>query len=518
MKQLAIIFFILFPTTNLIGQYRLDVGVGYDLPKFRNFEAIGYYTFSNLKANGIQLNLGLERNFNQYYSHTFGIGFVGRVFQNTSIDADPSYSIPITYETKNNISSFRLYYLSKFYIDKKIGLSINIGAAYERQQFRKSENGSSKTFESNTTVFSGNDFIGTLGLTYEYPISKNINLYTQATASRSLVMWGYSQFNPISGNFRGLLDYRINIGMTYNLQDKMLTPNARMNRDKSDLYKTIYLRNIELRTFAILESRNIKHLDDDYSNYVYNEYSTFNSKLNKNKFYGFGVGASFSKNRFYAVLDVKWQHYNYDVESFKYTTYSYGHGPSQGYIENYKNEKDVLKFKTDRIGFIGGIGVKIFRPTSKINVIPLVKIAYGHSIHQSIESNYYFIHSKYEWHDSPIPTSKSEWDSTYYPSRFSINSKNFDFLIGSMFTVSITQRIRLNLEVLCSLSKSPIIQINNPNYIEKLSIYSTIGLSYNFSLKDKPKPMSTLKFQAEKELNKANRKQSRQQKHESKKT
>lgn len=518
MKHLAIIFLILLPTTNLIGQYRLDVGVAYDYPKFRDFESIGYYTFSNLKANGIQLNLGLERNFNQFYSHSFGIGFVDRVFQNTTTDYDPSYSSPIAYETKNNICSFRLYYLSKFYIDKKIGLSINIGAAYERQQFRKLVNGSTKIFESNNSIFLGSDFIGTLGLTYEYPITKNVNLYTQATASRSLIVMDYSKYNPISGYFRGLLDYRLNVGMTYNLQDKMITPKARRNRDKSDLYKSTYLRNIELRTFAILESRNIKHLDDDYSNYVYNEYSTFKTKLNNNKFYGFGVGASFSKNRFYAVLDVKLEHYNYDVESFKYTSYSYGHGPPQGYIESYKNENDILKFKTDRIGFIGGIGVKIFRPTSKINVIPVVKIAYGHSIHQSIESNYYSIHSKYEWHDSPFPSSKSEWDSTYYPSRFSINSKTIDFLIGSMFTVSITKRFRLNLEVLYSLSKSPIIQINNPNYIEKLSIYSTIGLSYNFPLKDKPKPTSTLKFQAEKELNKANRKQSRLQKQTTKKT
>lgn len=258
---------------------------------------------------------------------------------------------------------------------------------------------------------------------------------------------------------------------------------------KTDPIKTTFFRNIDLKFFYLLNIRRIlepESLADDVSDggYSYNTYST-----NQDKYFsiGVGIGFAYSKNRFYTTLDGSWETYSKDFYSIYRETDYHPHLP-WGTIDDYYQEADYLSASFQRIRIAAGIGVKIFHPKSKINIIPSIKLVQGFIINQQIEKNYLVTSSVYNWDGNPNPNTNYAWDSTSYPSRFSINKFAMDFLIGSTFTAQIMKRVQLNCDLFYGLGSGPIISNSKNPFFDKLRFSGSLGLGYRFSLKDKAKP------------------------------
>lgn len=481
----SLTFLLLLLSLTLSAQYRLDVGLGYDYPNFKIEDNYPDHNFENIKVYGLQGHLGLHRTFSSFYSHSYGIAYLNQWAKYKTIYTSND-TITTTSDSKLSFGRFQLYYLAKLYPFKDLGIAFNAGIAYERQQFVGIEMSGEKSFESIQTFYLP-EIVGTIGLSYDKRISKKVSLYTQFTVSKLIFSLGHSYFDPLSGDNYGTADYRLKLGMLYDLKLEPVSPKKRLEKLKTDPIKTTYFRNFDLKVFYSYSSR--KFIEPEsipigpICGYCTESYTINDDKVNS---HGVGVGLSFSQNRLYASLDVSWENYSGDFKSNYVVSEYHPHLP-WGTIQDYYKETDVLSTSFQRIRVATGVGVKILHPNSKVNIIPSIKIVQGYIVNQKIDQNYMVKSSVYNWEGNPNPSSNYAWDSISYPSRFIINKFGMDLLVGSTFTAQILNRVQVNCDLFYALGSGAIVSNRKNPFSDKLRYFCSFGIGYKIPLKDKPK-------------------------------
>lgn len=262
---------------------------------------------------------------------------------------------------------------------------------------------------------------------------------------------------------------------------------------EADITETTFLRDLEFQPFftfgykkKVASGEGVSS-DGEGCGYCSESTNYFPSEI---KMYnGAGLNINYSKNRLYLIFTAAYEKYKGDVSRTFRRSFYHPHLPF-GTITDYYEENDYQSFVNQRLLFGFGIGGKLFHPESWYNIIPRIKLSSSFIHRLTTEKNYYTKHRVYYWDQNPEPSDNYEWDSTFYPSRITVNSEVFDLSVGFVFTARPIKNLVINIDLSYSLINGGIVNI--PSSLT-MRFKNSIGVGYILPLADKPKPPAVVR-------------------------
>lgn len=487
MKRLLTLL-ITFHCLVTFGQYKLDVGIGYNHPAFdlvANNNYYGVYNYSKGQFSGIQGHIALQRQFSYLFSHSIGIGYMNLWTNNETVHYFPySPENVITYKESHSYGFYQLFYMASLYPFRKPGLVLHSGLTIDRLQYEKKEIDDERSFMSNYHL-GGENLALMLGAGYELNVSDRYSIYLRRVISKSLIHWyHYAEFDPYFGYIGGNFNYRFKLGMLYDLKDDVKTPKEIKEYKKTDPMNSTLFRSLELNAFYVNGSRSfVTNGDLKGSSGGYSEYRESYSPKNMLSYNGAGIGANLNINQSYNLIEFAWEHYNTNAY-YNYTVNKFD--PHDGSYTNYTTYEDFRSFSDDRIRISIGTGIQIRRFSKRFNIIPVVKLSNSISVNLKDKSNYNHRHHYY--YSVYSPSGAVEWDSTSYPSRIKVNQSDMNLMLGCILKLELFSDFMLKADLGYRLLSSQIVDLPTGTIIDRQRFRNSIGISYKIPLKEKSKP------------------------------
>lgn len=494
MKQVltSLLFFF---TLNLSAQYKLEIGFGYNYPRLDFIEGYSEYRFEQAKFFGYYGNLGFTREIDSLFSHSFGVGFVNRNVQNTSV-FNPEINLNNDTSIINSHYVFgntQLYYLFKIHPYKKIRLSFDIGLSFERQLYRLDRTNDLAELSWNRSM-DFTDLLGNFGLSYSFKLSEKVELYTQASISKSVIQFGYSAYNPVKGTIYAPLDFRLKLGATLNIfkEDFLLKKRLKKNREvERNRNKKIVRQYVSMKAGYIFKQR---ELGSDFNNNSINEsvflsYPSYwmNVETYFSESHGLQLGFAYCQERFYFPFEVDISYNILKMKTLEYVTANFGHSTPWGYSMYQNTYSNFFQANNLTLTHQIGIGFKLFRPTSKFNIIPVFKIQPTFVLTSKVKENYTIRTDYYGWNQNtpgPIQPGYST-DSTYVSNIFGIQRAYVDLTLGSVINYKITPNLVIETEFGIGIKKTYTVQSIANNLHDRMRFFASIALAHTIKLKDK---------------------------------
>lgn len=455
------------------------MSAGYNYPGY----TVNPTNLKEIYKSGEIFQVAVQRSFKKFYAHSFGVGYINRRI-NFLMDVNTSSTSNEFDYKKYNYSngSLQLNYLGKFYPVEKNGFAINFGLTLEKVLFsdRKISGISQKTSNQEDLFY---DFGFNLGISYDWKINENWTIYSQFSGAKSFYSLFESYFDPKYGRSYGTIDYRAKIGMIYQLSDSIKTPKE-IRKYSLNNKRNPTVHAFELKSIFTSGNRNLIIPGDSADNAYPCGYCSAGYSLPKSvyKYYGVGVGLNYSYERFFSTLEISLERYNGNLESYYGVSYFHPQLP-YGTITDYYREKDFFSFEMSRLNYSVGLGIKIFSPQRKFNIIPTLKFTGGRLLDFQVNSSYYTKERYRYWDQAQDPAFNFSWDSIRIPSRFSEpNQKNSSILFGAIFTTTVYKKINLNAEMFFATKSSSIFSNSSVPFVDKLKYTFSIGVSYLFPI------------------------------------
>lgn len=483
MKKIFLVFFLL-NCLSVFGQYTLDVNIGYNYHKSRDY-SYPSYNLKKLLITGELINIGVQRRFSPLFAHSFGLGFINRSSTVLSTYASnfESQIDPVFTRYSHNFGRTQLYYSAKLWLFKIKELSLDFGVTLERALYHAKTVGDSKSIQLNNQLFIGIPLFN-LGLSYDRKINENLSISVKLAVSKSYFSFFKSSYDPIFGYTYGGIDYRAQIGLNMPLSDNIKTPKEMWRYVMNDNEKKLSIQALEIKTFYRKGRRNFL-FDDIPPLSIYCGYCEGGQTSNQtgNTYDGFGFGINYTLFRFFSTFEVALEHYETSLESVNRRNYYHPHLP-YGKILDYYEERDYYSFTMDCINFSYGFGFKLFSPQRKFNIIPLIKFSTSNLRNLQVNSNYYTKERYRNWDMTQSPTYNISWDSTFVPSRFvAPDEKNSIFQYGAIVTIDIFKNFQLNADVFIGRKSKNSTNNSKIGKIDQLFYSTSIGLGYKIPFK-----------------------------------
>lgn len=488
LNKSILILFLLY-CFHSFGQYSLEFGIGYKyLPIEKSENYISVTNIYNKKGNGVSANIGLKREFNSFFSHSYGFGYNYRELNYSVEYIDQANDNVLRRDFNNSFGSFQAYYLARVYPFKKVGFSFIIGPSIERTQFIETTDFSGNYKKDvNYLLKDGNFIRGKIGVAYDLKINNKWSINAQISYSKAfLLAWGQDLVNT------GFFDYKykdlnFEIGFNYNIGNSILTPKERKERALTDPLKDSLYNRIEFEVFYLGGYRRLNYVKPEDQDYHGFSSSNFFAEEEKNTFYGFGLGGSYSSNRFYSTLELSYQKYAHKI-GFYYKKTSLSEIQNSYYIQSHSSETDYISYDLDRMLINIGVGVMVFHPKSKINIIPSLKVVNGVTLKSEVDYDYYIKSSVFKYMQDPSNPANFDWDSTFSPSRFSQKNYTISLLVGGTISAKMYKNFKINIDIHYAILSNSIFTLNENRDVDKFKFYNTIGIGYEIPLKTRVRP------------------------------